>query len=44
VMGGVHDVIAVVANGRVLVIARPRAADLKRMLDSLPPEIRNLPA
>jgi mannose-1-phosphate guanylyltransferase len=44
VMGGVHDVIAVVANGRVLVIARARAADLKRMLDSLPPEIRNLPA
>jgi mannose-1-phosphate guanylyltransferase len=44
VMGGVQDVIAVVANGRVLVIARSRAADLKRVLDALPPEIRNLPA
>lgn len=43
VMGGVHDVIAVVANGRVLVIARSRAADLKRILESLPPEVRNLP-
>ncbi|HJR35981.1 MAG TPA: sugar phosphate nucleotidyltransferase [Gemmatimonadales bacterium] len=44
VVGGLHDVIAVVANGRVLVIERSRAADLKRILDSLPPEIRNLPA
>lgn len=42
VMGGLHDVIAVVANGRVLVIERARAADLKRILDALPPEIRNL--
>ena len=42
VMGGLHDVIAVVANGRVLVIERARAADLKRILDSLPPEIRSL--
>lgn len=44
VMGGLHDVIAVVANGRVLVIERSRAADLKRILDALPPEIRNLSA
>jgi mannose-1-phosphate guanylyltransferase len=44
VMGGVHDVIAVVANGRVLVISRSRAADLKRILESLPPDVRNLPA
>ena len=44
VIGGMHDVIAVVANGRVLVIARSRAADLKRMLEALPPDVRNLPA
>lgn len=44
VMGDVQDVIAVVANGRVLVVSRAQAADLKRVLDALPPEIRNLPA
>ena len=44
VMGDVRDVIAVIANGRVLVIRRSEAADLKRILDALPPDIRNLPA
>ena len=44
VMGDVRDVIVVVANGRVLVIRRSQAADLKRILDALPPDIRNLPA
>jgi mannose-1-phosphate guanylyltransferase len=44
VVSGVHDVIVVEANGRVLVLARSQAADLKRILERLPPEIRELPA
>jgi mannose-1-phosphate guanylyltransferase len=43
VLGGVHDLIVVVANGRVLVVPRGQAADLKRILDALPPGIRALP-
>jgi hypothetical protein len=42
-LGGVHDLIVVVANGRVLVVPRGQAADLKRILDALPPGIRALP-
>jgi mannose-1-phosphate guanylyltransferase len=44
VLAGVHDIVVVVANGRVLVMRRALAADLKRVLDALPPDIRNLPA
>jgi mannose-1-phosphate guanylyltransferase len=44
VVSGVQDVIVVEANGRVLVLARSQAAELKRILERLPPEIRELPA
>ena len=43
VLGAVHDVVVVVANGRVLVVPRTQAADLKRVLDALPAQIRALP-
>lgn len=44
VASGVRGLIVVAANGRVLVIDRARAADLKETLERLPPEIRDLPA
>lgn len=44
VLGGVHDVIVVQANNRILVLARSQAADLKRILEALPADIRDLPA
>lgn len=43
VVGGVRDLVVVAANGRVLVLDRARAADLKAILDTLPPEVRDLP-
>jgi mannose-1-phosphate guanylyltransferase len=42
VLGGVKDIVVVQANGRILVLDRARAADLKRVLEALPPEVRNL--
>ena len=42
VISGLADVVVVQANGRVLVMARAQAADLKRILDTLPPEVREL--
>ena len=42
-VGGVQDLIVVRANGRILVMPRGRAADLKQLLDALPPDIRDLP-
>lgn len=44
VTSGVHDLVVVVANGRVLVIHRDQAGDLKSILDQLPPAIRDLEA
>jgi len=44
VLDGVRDLVVVEANGRILVMNRARAGDLKRTLDALPPEIRELPA
>ena len=44
VLDGVRDLVVVSANGRVLVMDRARAADLKRCVDDLPAEIRELPA
>lgn len=44
VTSGVRDLVIVVANGRVLVIHRDQAADLKSILDQLPPAIRDLEA
>lgn len=42
VLAGVKDVVVVEANGRILVIDRARAAELKDVLAALPPEVRNL--
>lgn len=41
---GVKDLVIVAANGRVLVMPRDRAAELKDILDHLPATIRDLPA
>lgn len=42
VVGGMKDVVVVQANGRILVLNRSDAAEVKRILDSLPPDIRDL--
>jgi mannose-1-phosphate guanylyltransferase len=42
VLNGVHDLIVVQANGRILVTDRKRAADLKQLLDALPASVRDL--
>ncbi|MGH7657282.1 MAG: mannose-1-phosphate guanylyltransferase, partial [Gemmatimonadales bacterium] len=39
---GVQDLVVVRANGRVLVAHRKRAADLKRLLEAMPGEIRDI--
>ena len=39
----VTDLVVVAANGRVLVMDRARAADLKKCIDALPAEIREIP-
>jgi len=44
VASGVRDLVIVAANGRILVMDRARAADLKQTLDRLPPDLRDLPA
>lgn len=43
VLSGVRDLVVVQAHGRVLVMPRERAGELKRVLDLLPPAIRDLP-
>jgi mannose-1-phosphate guanylyltransferase len=43
VVSGLQDVVVVQANGRILVMARSQAAELKAILDNLPAEIRELP-
>jgi len=42
VLFGVRDLVVVRANGRVLVMARAAAAQLKDALDALPPEVRDV--
>lgn len=42
VLDGVTDLVVVHANNRILVMSRDRAADLKRVLNQLPPEVRDL--
>ena len=42
VLAGVKDVVVVAANGRILVLDRSLAGDLKRILAALPPEVRAL--
>jgi mannose-1-phosphate guanylyltransferase len=43
VASGVRGLVIAVANGRVLVMDRTRAGDLKQTLDRLPADIRELP-
>lgn len=43
IASGVKDLVIVHAHGRILVMPRSQAADLKSILDKLPPEIRDLP-
>jgi mannose-1-phosphate guanylyltransferase len=43
VASGVKDLVIVRANGRILVMPRRQAADLKRILDQLPAEVRDIP-
>jgi mannose-1-phosphate guanylyltransferase len=40
VLYGVRDLVVVRAHGRVLVMPRDRAADIKRLLDALPADVR----
>lgn len=42
VLSGVQDLVVVEANGRILIIDRARAADLKRVLDQLPTDVREV--
>jgi mannose-1-phosphate guanylyltransferase len=42
VVSGVKDLVIVHANGRILIMPRPQAADLKALLDRLPAEVRDL--
>ena len=43
IVRGVKDLVVVHANGRILVMPRALAADLKSLVDPLPPPIRDLP-
>lgn len=42
VLSDVQDLIVVQANGRILVMHRSRAAELKQLLDALPPTVRDV--
>jgi mannose-1-phosphate guanylyltransferase len=42
VLSGVQDLIVVQANGRILVMPTERAASMKQLLDSLPPDVRDV--
>jgi mannose-1-phosphate guanylyltransferase len=42
VVSGVEDLIVIQANGRILVMPREQAADVKRLLDTLPDDVRNV--
>jgi mannose-1-phosphate guanylyltransferase len=43
VVDGVRDLVVVRANGRVLITTRERAGQLKELLETLPPSLRDLP-
>jgi len=43
VVSGVEDLIVIQANGRILIMPRDQAADVKQLLDALPADIRNIP-
>jgi mannose-1-phosphate guanylyltransferase len=42
VLAGVKDVVVVAANGRILVLDRSRAGDLKTVLEALPDDVKTL--
>ncbi len=42
VVSGVRDLVVVHANGRILVMPSERAADIKRLLDAMPADIREI--
>ncbi len=42
VLAGVHNLVVVEANGRILVMHRSQASDLKRVLEKLPTAIREI--
>jgi len=42
VLSGVRDLVVVSANGRLLVMDRARAPNLKQCVEALPAEIRDL--
>lgn len=42
VLSGVRNLVVVEANGRILVMDRSRAGELKRILERLPPDVREL--
>ncbi len=44
VLSGVKDLVVVQANGRILVMPTERAAEMKQLLDALPPDIRDTSA
>lgn len=44
VLSGVRDLVVVCANGRILVMPRDRAPQVKKLLESLPPDVRDLPS
>jgi len=44
VVAGAEGLVVVCANNRILVATRAQAADLKRVLEQLPPEVRDLPS
>ncbi len=42
VLSGVRDLVVVAANGRILVMPREQAPHLKKLLDTLPPDVRDV--
>ena len=43
ILAGVRDLVVVHANGRILVMSRKMAGDLKAVLDGLPADVKDLP-
>ena len=43
VLSNVQDLVVVHANGRILIMPREQSGDLKRVLDALPADVRDLP-
>lgn len=43
VLSNVQDLIVIHANGRILIMPREQSTDLKKLLDALPAEVRDVP-